>query len=568
MSEKCFAYDLVAQDAEQETITFTLINGPATANLDPDSGQLRWTPAAGDVGVVNFEMEARDASGGTSTQQFAVSVSADQPAATPFEITSPRQTVGLGQNYVSRVVGVDQLNRPLTWTKTSGPAGLTVSENGDLNWTPGASDLGQQTVELSATSVDGETEGYTFAITVVGQPVLNPPTIVSEPTRSTVLGTPYIYDVQVEDAEDNLFAFTLLDAPVGMSIHPSNGTIRWTPAVDQLGEADVLIEVTDPDGSAATQAFKLKVTRFGGPPVITSTPPTEVNVGGTYLYSVIAEDAEGDPLSYRLLTAPAGVMIVEATGEISWTPTAAQLGPQEIAIEVSDGIGGAATQAFSILVGDGIVNLPPVIGSTAPRFSAVGSAYEYQVMATDPESTALTYAVGRGPAGLSVDGNGFVTWTPAAGQTGKFVVTLVVTDAGGASAIESFELDVLAANRAPVINSVAPTVSVKGAGFGYDVLVTDADLDPLQFELTRGPAGAQINAFGQISWDNSSASLGAYDFEVTVSDPRGGEATQAFTIDLVADTEAPKVSLIENLGDASRNVLALARTVQGLRPSD
>ena len=110
------------------------------------------------------------------------------------------------------------------------------------------------------------------------------------------------------------------------------------------------------------------------------------------------------------------------------------------------------------------MNLPPVIESTAPRFSAVGSDYGYQIVASDPESTTLTYAVSRGPTGLSVDGNGFVSWTPAAGQVGKFVVTLVVTDAGGASAIESFELDVLAENRAPVINSTAPSIASREPG--------------------------------------------------------------------------------------------------------
>ena len=218
-----------------------------------------------------------------SIQRFTVAISADQPDATPFDVSPPRRNVGLGQNYVSRVIGVDRLNRPLTWSKTSGPAELSVSENGEISWTAGASELGQNPVELTATNVDGETEDYSFTITVVGQPVLNAPAIVSEPTLSAVINAPYRYDVQVEDVEDNLFAFTLLDAPLGMSIHPSSGTVRWTPAADQMGESDVTIEVTDPDGSSATQTFKLRVSRSGGPPLITSTPPTEVNVGGTYL---------------------------------------------------------------------------------------------------------------------------------------------------------------------------------------------------------------------------------------------------------------------------------------------
>ena len=63
-------------------------------------------------------------------------------------------------------------------------------------------------------------------------------------------------------------SYALLNAPIGMNIHPTLGTIRWTPDVDQLGESDVSVQVTDPDGATATQTYKLKVSRSGGPPAI------------------------------------------------------------------------------------------------------------------------------------------------------------------------------------------------------------------------------------------------------------------------------------------------------------
>ena len=191
----------------------------------------------------------------------------------------------------------------------------------------------------------------------------------------------------------------------------------------------------------------------------------------------------------------------------------------------------------------------------APRFTAVGSDYEYQIIATDPEATALSYAVSRGPDGLTVDANGLVTWTPAANQTGQFVVTLVITDAGGASTVESFELDVLAENRAPVINSLAPAELFAGEEFQYDLLVTDADADPLQFELVTGPDGASVDVFGRLRWTTNNDSIGTHDFEVRVTDPRGGEATQSFTLNVVADTVAPILLLSDLNNEDGRNIL-------------
>ncbi len=110
--------------------------------------------------------------------------------------------------------------------------------------------------------------------------------------------------------------------------------------------------------------------------------------------------------------------IVQTTGAISWTPLASQLGQQDVVIEVSDGIGGAVTQAFAIRVATGVPNLPPVINTTAPRFGSVGAAYSYTLQATDPESTTLTYSLGQGPVGMTINAaSGQVNWTPAVGQT-------------------------------------------------------------------------------------------------------------------------------------------------------
>lgn len=551
-----YAVDLSAQDAEEHAVTFTLLNGPSGATLHSSTGQLRWTPAISDLGQVPFSVELRDELNAISIFDFSVDVAVSQPASTPFAITLPRNQVGLGQAYFAQIRGADALDRPLSWTLTSGPDGMSVSANGTLQWTPSNADFGDQAIELQATDVDGSSEVVQFTLQVVGRPVNSAPQITSTPNVSTVLGYEYQYDVLASDADSDPLAFAFVEAPVGMSLHPSLGTIRWTPSSDQLGEATVTLQVIDPDGRTDTQSFKLKVSRFGGPPKITSIPPTHAAVGTGYLYSIAARDAEGDPLTYRLLAAPVGMTIVETTGIISWTPSLDQVGQQDVVLEVSDGIGGAATQAFAIRVGAGIPNLPPQISSEAPRFAVVGGDYSYQLVATDPESTAITYSLGQAPDGLAIDpATGQVTWSPSASQVGQFIVTLIATDAGGASAIESFQVDVLAENDPPTIVSDASSEVMLGVVFTYQVIANDIDRDPLSYTLANAPAGASIDAFGKISWPTLGVTIGDYQFSVLVQDPRGGQATQSFEIAVVPDTEAPKVSLIERPNDGSRNIL-------------
>ncbi|MEM7474008.1 MAG: putative Ig domain-containing protein [Planctomycetota bacterium] len=551
-----YSYDLAAQDAEGTELTFTLTQGPAAASIDSETGRLTWEPELADVGFVDFTATVTDSAGATGTVSWTVNVQDVMVSALPLSVESPRTSAAVGVDYFSRVSATDALGRPVTWGLSAGPVGAIVQSNGTIEWTPVASQLGTQTFQLTATTADETEEAVSFEVAVLGRPQNSAPEIVSEPTDSISLGQEFTYDLQVSDADGDVLAFTLLAGPVGMSLHPSLGRLRWTPSVDQLGEHDVLVQVSDPSGEVAEQSFTLRVSRFGGPPTLTSTPPVIASVGTGYLYSVVAQDREGDPLNYSLLAAPLGMSIVSTTGGISWTPTIDQVGSQDVVVQVSDGIGGAVTQAFSIEVLSGTPNIAPSITSEAPRFAAVGSPFVYSLTATDPENTTITYSLGQGPAGMTVDANtGAVDWTPIASQVGKQVVTLIATDSDGANAIESFEVDVLASNNAPTISSFAPTTSVAGAEFRYDVLAKDVDLDQLNFELLESPAGATIDAFGRVRWLPQLADLGNHVFELRVTDPRGGEATQSFTLEIVEDNQPPLVSLIETPDDAIQNVL-------------
>ncbi|MEM9588320.1 MAG: putative Ig domain-containing protein, partial [Planctomycetota bacterium] len=546
-------FDIAAQDVESEALTFTLVGQDHGASVDATTGRFSWTPSS--AGTFDFVLRVTDESNASVEETFTMVVADVVPALSLVGLSLPRDKYPVGQKTIGRVSAIDSLGRSVDWSIDNAPIGLTVQPDGTLEWTPATTQLGSHDLQLVATTAEGTELEVVVTVEVTGSLINSPPVIDSDPIGSAVLGRSYAYDIVASDADRDPLSFALLEAPAGMSIDPLRGTIRWTPSDDQLGESDVVIRVADTFGAETTQSYKLLARRFGGPPIIQSVPASKASVGSAYFYSIAARDAERDPLTYRLLDAPAGMTISESTGEIAWTPASDQTGLQTVAIEVSDGVGGAGTQAFAILVSDGAPNLPPVINSEAPKFAAVGTQYEYTIDAQDPESTTLTYVLSVALANMSVDASGRITWTPVAGEEGKVPVTIRVIDEGGAAAIESFELDVLAQNIAPVVDSTAPTTATAGAEFKYDVLASDANTDALTFELTQGPAAATIDVFGRIRWTPSVADVGDHDFEVAVRDPRGGAVTQAFTLSVAEDTDAPRVSLIETPDDASRNVL-------------
>ena len=104
------------------------------------------------------------------------------------------------------------------------------------------------------------------------------PTIVSDPPRSARAGLLYKYDAAAFDADDYPVIWSLDTAPSGMSVNGRTGTVRWTPNLDQLGSALVVLRVTDTHGGFTTQGFAITVRSGNTPPNITSKPPTQAAV--------------------------------------------------------------------------------------------------------------------------------------------------------------------------------------------------------------------------------------------------------------------------------------------------
>ena len=68
----------------------------------------------------------------------------------------------------------------------------------------------------------------------------------------------------------------------------------------------------------------------------------------------------------------------------------------------------------------------------------------------------LSNALVQGPVGMTIEaGTGQLHWTPSAAQTGTHDVTVKVTDAGGLSATQSFQLTV-APVAVPNVQGLAP----------------------------------------------------------------------------------------------------------------
>jgi Putative Ig domain len=194
-------------------------------------------------------------------------------------------------------------------------------------------------------------------------------------------------------------------------------------------------------------------------PVINSTPVGAGVQGEAYSYPVKATDVNGDPLTYSLVEPiPFGMSIAPTSGLITWTP-AAQAGPNQVIVKVSDG-SLADIQAFTVTVDVATTPAAPVFitpRTLPPAF--VGIPYTATVIATDANNDAITYSITASPSGVVLNStSGAITWTPDLSQVGDQAVTIGVEDAGGLLTSHTFTINVNTATAAT------------GVTFGFDSL--------------------------------------------------------------------------------------------------
>jgi hypothetical protein len=245
---------------------------------------------------------------------------------------------------------------------------------------------------------------FTYDLVVLGQ-LNRPPAFTSSPRTEALIGHSYVYQATATDPDGDPLTFSLLAGPDGMTVDAATGKVTWSPSAADAGNQSVALRVEDGRGGAAEQRYTLAVITPppNRPPVFTSSPVMAASVVTPYTYPATATDPDDDPLTFSVVSGPQGLSIDPSTGLVTWTPGGSQVGPANVTIQVSDGLGGTATQSYVVTVQQQPGNHPPLIVS-------------------DPV-TQFNLPPSSNPAGGSVNPTS-IQLTLTAGQTSEQTVTL------------------------------------------------------------------------------------------------------------------------------------------------
>jgi fibro-slime domain-containing protein/RHS repeat-associated protein len=503
----------VATDPDGDPVRFKLLAGPPGMKIDEETGVIQWKPDTVTTAPVSVSVRARDGRGGTATASLSVSVFATDRNLPPSIVSNPVVTAIHDGLYAYDMRARDPNGDPVVWELVAGPAGMSLDPfRGTLRWIPAEDQTGVQPVTVKAVDPRGATDEQTFTIDVAcGNQA---PTVVSRPVTSANVGTAYLYAVRAIDPEGDALQFEVKSGPAGLTFQPGTSLLRWTPTTAQAGANDVVLRVVDAAGRVGRQTFTIVVSADAPnrAPVISSRPARVANVGREYRYVVVARDPDGDALSYALSEKPAG-MTIDSSGIVTWTPAGSD--PARVTIEVTDSRGGAATQSFVLVPR---VNTAPSIVSLSSTAAMVGSTYRGLVRATDSDNDPLAFALVAGPAGLTIDPEGRVSF-PVSGGPRTESFTVAVTDAGGLVAERTFDLAVAADTAAPRVRIVASTDRANvGSVVAVQVQASD-DVSVASIQLLADGKPVPLDSLNRALIPASTA--GTVALEAVAADPSG-----------------------------------------------
>ena len=379
-SGQTYTFQPVASDAAGNPLTFAITNCPAWATFNTATGAMIGSPTAAQAGsYTSITIRVTDGTLSAVLPAFTVVVTAAIPDMPVISGTALKSVVA-GQPYSFQPSASDPAGKPLTFSIKNPPVWATFSTaTGKLSGTPSTTQVGAYAgITITADNGTQMTSLPAFTVQVTAAPVPDAPTIAGTAGASVIAGQAYSFTPTANDPAGKALTFSIVGRPTWATFNSSTGVLSGTPTSVQAGSyPSIAITVTNGTASATLPAFGITVTVPAPPasPTISGAPATTVVAGSAYSFTPTHTNPSGGTLVFSISNAPSWASFNVATGQLSGTPSASNVGATSgIFISVSDGTTSATLPAFSVTVTQApTTNGSATLSWTAPTTNTDGS---------------------------------------------------------------------------------------------------------------------------------------------------------------------------------------------------
>jgi|GEM_PF-4779577 len=558
-----FTYDINATDVDAGNIlTYSLTAAPAGMVIDPNSGIITWVPQNANVGNNNVRVHVIDQFGGFADSNVFIVYVQNVNNAPVITTTAPTTaTQGVTYVYDLNATDADPTNDVLTYSITSGPAGMTINPaNGLVQWTPGQADViaGTRTAVFTVTDNHGASVNQTATITVSN--TNDAPVIISLPVTTAIEHSLYKYQVNATDADNDPITYSLVIKKGDMNIDPVTGLMTWIPEESAVGNNNVAVMASDNHGGSFTQTFTITVANVNDPPTVpVLTAPADGSVTYTNVMT-LRWQASTDPdsvapntVSYKVYhsnnaTAPAYYTTTSATSTVvSGLQDTTDYYWYVVATDGSLDSAPSATWHYTT----SLKNAPNITSHTPASLNVnmqENSTQAFSFTAVDynvpPQAILYSWIVDGVEQQSAVGNSGTYTYAPDFSSAGNHVVKLVANNTYGVSSSVTWNINVANLNRLPqFINLPAQYDNItQGQNFQIDFsgMIMDPDEPATNLHVTTTSQYVAAQNGNRITVRFPQG--GNYDVVFRVTDSLGGHTDATLHFVIIDINEAPVIT--------------------------
>lgn len=322
---------ITAADAEDTTLTYTIVDPPAHGTLTGNGTNLIYSPNANYHGSDSFTFKATDSTFDSAPATVSLTIFAvnDTPIA-------DAQAVANGEDMATPITltGSDEDGDPLTFTVTTQPShGTLAGAQPGLLYTPEADYHGSDRFTYVASDAATNSEPATVTITI--NPVNDAP-VADERFLVTDEDTLLPVTLTGTDTENDSLTFTVVGQPPFGTLSGSAPNFTYTPAADFQGADSFVYIVSDGQLDSVPATVTIDVLPVNDVP-IAHFKFVEIEQNIRANIALTGTDADGDAITYFVIIAPEHGTLGGTPPNVTYTPADGFSGSDSFAFVVNDG---------------------------------------------------------------------------------------------------------------------------------------------------------------------------------------------------------------------------------------
>jgi sugar lactone lactonase YvrE len=337
------AIALVATDPDNDPLAYIIVTQPTHGTLSGTPPNVIYTPTALYFGSDSFTFKANDGKIDSNTATVSITVNHvnHAPVAQNQNVTTDED-----MSKAITLVAIDPDGDSLTYVIVAQPAhGALSGIPPNITYTPTAHFYGSDSFTFKAN--DGKVDSNIATVSIIINQINHAP-IAQDQAITTSVDTAKVITLNATDVDGDPLTYQIMAQPSHGTLSGTAPNLTYTPAPQYSGSDSFTFKASD--GRVDSNIATVSITVRTNHPPVAKNQCVMIEQDTAKPITLAATDADGDPLTYKIVDQPVHGMLSGTPPDVTYTPSSQYFGPDAFTYKANDGSADSNVSWVSIMV--------------------------------------------------------------------------------------------------------------------------------------------------------------------------------------------------------------------------